>query len=195
MEIATRKPGVAVLSANTFNDVLSASLLRFQEMVKRLQDLEHDLAFKMPFLNLMHDLWKVRTGKNDVIGTSIAFIDKDWTFRNIALLLTVFNESHESDVVQGIIASRFNEIYNVEIGSMSRFVMSDMSPAAQKVSKLFEDSVPVDCSMHMLNLCLVYGLGMRENVKTITEVDPATKQKTKYREFCTPGGPFRKAQS
>ncbi|KAL3659263.1 hypothetical protein V7S43_015841 [Phytophthora oleae] len=190
MEVATGKPGLAIISAHTFNDVLSASFVRFREVTKRLLEMEYQLAFKMPFLNLMHDLWTVNTGKKDAIGTSIAFIDKDWTFRTIALLVTVFNESHDSDVVQKSISSRTRELYDVEIGSLAQFVMSDTAPAARKVSKLYEDSVPVDCSMHVLNLCLGYGLGMRENVKTCYVYNPVTNLAEKQRQVYTPGGPF-----
>ncbi|KAI9981426.1 hypothetical protein PInf_009178 [Phytophthora infestans] len=73
---------------------------------------------------------------------------------------------------------------------MAHFVMSDTAPADRKVSKLYGDAVPVDCSMHVLNLCLVYGLGMRENVKTCHVVNPVTNLLQKQRQVCTPGGPF-----
>ncbi|KAE8984529.1 hypothetical protein PR003_g24858 [Phytophthora rubi] len=73
---------------------------------------------------------------------------------------------------------------------MTQFLMSDTAPSARKVSKLFEDSVPVDCAMHVLNLCLVYGLGMRENGESIYVVDPNTNVMTKQRRVCTMGGAF-----
>ncbi|ETN13452.1 hypothetical protein PPTG_08279 [Phytophthora nicotianae INRA-310] len=85
---------------------------------------------------------------------------------DVALLVTVFNESHDSGVVQKKISSRIVVLYDVDIGCMAHFVMSDTAPAARKLSKLYEDAVPVDCSMHVLNLCLVSS------------------------GRCTPGGPF-----
>eukprot|EP00644_Phytophthora_capsici_P007239 jgi/Phyca11/112753/e_gw1.22.145.1 len=190
MEVATGKSDVAVLSAQTFNDVLAASFLKFREMTKRLLEMEYTSAFKRPFLNLMHDMWTVSTGKKDAIGTSMSFIDKDWNFRTVALLVTIFKESHDSAVVQQKISSRIAELYDVDIGSMAHFVMSDTAPAARKVSKLYEDAVQVDCAMHVLNLCPVYGLGMRENVKTCHVVNPATNLLQKQRQVCTPGGHF-----
>lgn len=140
MKVATGKPDVVVLSAQTFNDVLAASFLRFREMTKRLMEMEYTSAYKRPFLNLMHDMWTVGTGKKDVIGTSMSSIDKDWTFRNVALLVTVFNESHDSGAVQKKISSRIEELYDVDIDCMAHFVMSDTAPADRKVSKLYGDA-------------------------------------------------------
>eukprot|EP00644_Phytophthora_capsici_P003023 jgi/Phyca11/103287/e_gw1.7.720.1 len=150
MEVATGKSDVAVLSAQTFNDVLAASFLKFREMTKRLLE-------------------------KDAIGTSMSFIDKDWNFRTVALLVTIFNESHDS--------------------ASCTTLTSDPWPTSScqirsQVSKLYEDAVQVDCAMHVLNLCLVYGLGMRENVKTCHVVNPATNLLQKQRQVCTPGGPF-----
>ncbi|KUF91040.1 Folate-Biopterin Transporter (FBT) family [Phytophthora nicotianae] len=81
MEVATGKPDVVVLSAQAFNDVLAASFLRFREVTKRLLEMEYTSVYKRPFLNLMHDMWAAGTGMKDVIGTSMSFIDKDWTWR------------------------------------------------------------------------------------------------------------------
>ncbi|OWZ01796.1 hypothetical protein PHMEG_00026754 [Phytophthora megakarya] len=121
MEVATTKPGVAILSAHTFTDLLAASFLRFCEMTKRLLETEYQLAYKMPFLNLMHDLWTVSTGKKEVIGTSMAFIDKDWTSRNI---------------LRCLIASRIMELYDLEIEHMARFAMSDTDPTLKDEAML-----------------------------------------------------------
>ncbi|KAI9995352.1 hypothetical protein PInf_012409 [Phytophthora infestans] len=68
--------------------------------------------------------------------------------------------------------------------------MSDTAPSAKKVSKLFEDSLPTDCTMHVLNLCLVYGMGMRENYETVYLLNPTTNKPKKERRLCTVGGPF-----
>ncbi|ETL81399.1 hypothetical protein L917_18262 [Phytophthora nicotianae] len=111
---------------------------------------------------------------------------------DVALLVTVCNESHDSGVVQKKISSRIVELCDVDIGCMAHFVMSDTAPAARKLPKLYEDAVPVDCSMYVLNLCLVYGLGMRENVKTCHVVNPVPNLLQKQRQMCTPGGPFPK---
>ncbi|KAL3664253.1 hypothetical protein V7S43_010580 [Phytophthora oleae] len=98
MQITRGKPGVIVLSAQTFNDTVAASFMRLREMTKRRLEMEYASVFKMPFLNLTRDLWTVSTGKKHAIATSMIFIDKDGTFRTLALLVTVFNESHDSAV-------------------------------------------------------------------------------------------------
>ncbi|KUF82615.1 hypothetical protein AM587_10008456 [Phytophthora nicotianae] len=56
-----------------------------------------------------------------------------------------------------------------------RFVhRQDLESLARKTSKLFEDSIVTDCTMHVLNLCLQYAIGMRENKETVDVYDPAT---------------------
>ncbi|EEY62241.1 uncharacterized protein PITG_14162 [Phytophthora infestans T30-4] len=103
-----------------------------------------------------------------IVGTSVSFINRNWDYCNLALLVTVHNGSHAS----------------------SEFTMSDTTPSARKVSKLFEDSIPTDCTMHVLNLCLLYGMGMRENTEPVYVMDSATNMQKKERRVCTVGGPF-----
>ncbi|OWY91648.1 hypothetical protein PHMEG_00039684, partial [Phytophthora megakarya] len=190
MQRTTGNTDVTILSNGTYNDMLVASFVRYCEMTAQLLKVELQCAFKLPFLNLMHDLWPTGTEKKSAIGTSFSFIDNNWNFRHIALLVTIFSKTHESEVVKRKITSRILKLYGIDIGPMAQFLMSDTTPSARKVSKLFEDSVPVDCAMHALNLCLLYGLGMRENFETIYVVDPDTNVSTKTRRVCTLGGPF-----
>lgn len=53
----------------------------------------------------------------------------------------------------------------IDIYAMSQFAVSDTVASDCKVSRLFEDFVPInnDCTMHVLNQCLQYALGVREN--------------------------------
>ncbi|KAG3110889.1 hypothetical protein PI125_g9621 [Phytophthora idaei] len=71
--------------------------------------------------------------------------------------------------------------------------MSDTTPSARKVSKLFEGSRPTNCSMHVLNLCLMHGMGMRENYETVHVLGPETNEQKKVQRLCTVGGAFPKA--
>ncbi|KAE9314152.1 hypothetical protein PR003_g19324 [Phytophthora rubi] len=155
-------------------------------MVTRLLEAEFKLAHNLPFLNLLHDLWTTDTGKKGVLGASLPFIGSDWSFHRITLLVTVVNGSHGSYLVKDMKLSRIAKLYGVFISAMAQFLMSDTAPSVRKVSKLFEDLVPVDCAIHVLNLCLVYGLGMRENVESIYDQD--TNVTTKPRRVCTTGG-------
>ncbi|KAG3094752.1 hypothetical protein PI124_g16184 [Phytophthora idaei] len=159
-------------------------------MVARLLDIEFRLKFKMPFLNLIHDLSTTGTGKKGVIGTSISFVDSNRDFRHFAMLVRILNDFHESKLVKEMIMSRIAELYGVAIDGMAQFLMSDTAPSARKVSKLFEDAIPVDCTMYVLNLCLVCGLGMRETVETFYVIYSTTNLAEKHRRMCTLGGPF-----
>ncbi|KAG3035188.1 hypothetical protein PC120_g931 [Phytophthora cactorum] len=154
VEVTTGNRDVTILSCDTFNDMLSSSFARFCEMVARLLDIEFRLKFKMPFLNLIHDLWTTGTGKKGVIGTSISFIDSNRDFRHFAMLVRILNYFHESKLVKEMIMSRIAELYGVAIDGMAQFLMSDTAPSTRKVSKLFEDAIPVDYTMYVLNLRL-----------------------------------------
>ncbi|KAF1773665.1 hypothetical protein GQ600_18839 [Phytophthora cactorum] len=154
VEVATGNRDVTILSCDTFNDMLSSSFARFCEMVVRLLDIEFRLKFKMPFLNLIHDLWTTGTGKKGVIGTSISFIDSNRDFRHFAMLVRILNDFHESKLVKEMIMSRIAELYGVTIDGMAQFLMSDTAPSARKVSKLFDDAIPVDCTIATENIYL-----------------------------------------
>ncbi|ETO81114.1 hypothetical protein F444_04508 [Phytophthora nicotianae P1976] len=124
--------------------------------VYTLVDQQRELkAAHGPFLNLHHDGWTTGNGKVGVLGTTASFIDKTWNHCEIALLLTVGNPSHAATDMQWVICSRIRDL-------------------ARKTSKLFEDSIVTDCTMHVLNLCLQYAIGMRENKETVDVYDPAT---------------------
>ncbi|KAE8914915.1 hypothetical protein PF005_g4842 [Phytophthora fragariae] len=183
-----------ILSAKTYNIILEALFARFCGFVEQLLKDEFAAAFYLPFLNLLHDSCTTGSGKKGIVGTSACYIDKFWRFRNMALLVTVYNSSHASVKVKSLTTSRIETLYGLDIEPMVQFTMSDTTPSARKISKLFEDSIPTDCSMHVLNLCLLYGLGpklgMRENTETVYALDAETQTPKKERRVCTVGGPF-----
>ncbi|KAI9992496.1 hypothetical protein PInf_017915 [Phytophthora infestans] len=128
------------------------------------------------FRNLVHLL----------TGNASATILSSGTYGNmlealfaLALLVTVHNGSHESCKVKPLITSRIEKFYGIAVEEMAQFSMPDTTPSAKKVSKLFEDSTPCDRGMHVLNLCLLYGMGMRENTETVYMVDPETNLQKK----------------
>ncbi|KAG3089761.1 hypothetical protein PI125_g17917 [Phytophthora idaei] len=75
VEQLTGSPEATILSCHTFNDMLRAGFVRFCEVVMRSLKQEFWLAYKLPFLNLLHDLWTNGTGKKGAIGASISVID------------------------------------------------------------------------------------------------------------------------
>ncbi|RAW24317.1 hypothetical protein PC110_g19262 [Phytophthora cactorum] len=107
------------------------------------------------------------------------------------LLVTVYSSSHHSTKVKTLITSRIAELYGLTIACMAQFLMSDTTPSARKISKLFYNAVQLDCTMHVLNVCQVYCLGMRKNVYII---DPETNIPVKQLRVCTPGAPFQKVR-
>ncbi|KAG6953137.1 hypothetical protein JG688_00012973 [Phytophthora aleatoria] len=44
-------------------------------------------------------------------------------------------------------------------------MVSDTTGSARNASNQFEDTNQVDCLMHLLSLCLLYALGMKENTR------------------------------
>ncbi|KAG3020149.1 hypothetical protein PC120_g9451 [Phytophthora cactorum] len=64
---------------------------------------------------------------------------------------------------------------------------STTRPAARKVSFQFGTTLQTDCAMHCLNLCIGYGVGLKENVIYRVVTDPVTKAKMKKRVFVTEG--------
>ncbi|ETP40711.1 hypothetical protein F442_12006 [Phytophthora nicotianae P10297] len=178
------------LALRTYWGFLDADFDRFCFLTEQVLMDELKAAYFFPFLNVLHDNCTASGGKKGLVGSSISFISKNWEFTNIALLVTVHNGLHASVKVKALITSRTEELYRVDIESMAQFTMSDTTPSAQKVLKLFEDSLPTDCTVRVLNLCLLYGIGVRENCKTVSMLDPATGKQKIERRLCTVGGPF-----
>ncbi|KAI9992508.1 hypothetical protein PInf_017927 [Phytophthora infestans] len=77
---------------------------------------------------------------------------------------------------------------------MTQFTVSDTTASARKTSKLFEDSIVTDCTMHVLNLCLQYAIGMTENKETVEVYDPATNSCKREKRYCTVGGAFEEGR-
>ncbi|KAF1780510.1 hypothetical protein GQ600_27217 [Phytophthora cactorum] len=147
--------------------MLKVSFSHFCVMVKHLLEEEFEFAHRFPLLIPLHDLCTTSNGKRCVVGTS----------------------SHHSTKVKTLITSRIAELYGLTIACMAQFLMSDTTPSARKISKLFYNAVQLDCTMHVLNVCQVYCLGMRKNVYII---DPETNIPVKQLRVCTPGAPFQK---
>lgn len=101
-----------------------------------------------------------------VIGVSIAFIDSTWRFRPIALLAAPKSDGHSARAVATLIEDRCAQLYGCNFAPMARYIVSDTTTSARKVATYFDASLQSDCSMHLLNLCIAYGLGVNENTRT-----------------------------
>ncbi|KAG1693318.1 hypothetical protein DVH05_023782 [Phytophthora capsici] len=134
--------------------MLEASFQRFCAMVKKKLTEEFEAAYRLPILNLLHDSCTTGNNKKGIVGTSVSFINRNWDYCNLALLVTVHNGSHASSEVKTLMTSRIEALYRISIADMAQFTMSDTTPSARKVSKLFEDSISTDCTMHVLNFAI-----------------------------------------
>ncbi|KAL3663716.1 hypothetical protein V7S43_011131 [Phytophthora oleae] len=175
--LVQRLTGVAdatILSPATFRGLLDALFVKFCQMTAALLLREYSATHHSPFLNFHLDRWTTVNRKTGVLGTSVSWIDATWTYREIALLAT--------------------KLYGIDIDPMAQFTVSDTAASARKVTKRFEDSLPTDCIMHVLNLCLQYGMCMRENQQTATVYDPITSSYKKVHHYCTVGGPFKEGR-
>ncbi|KAG6970842.1 hypothetical protein JG687_00002397 [Phytophthora cactorum] len=190
----TGDPDVSIITAATFRDLLSAVYTEFCEMTRELLLKELKAAHGFPFLNLHHDGWSTGNGKVSVLGMSASFIDETWEYREIALLLTVVPSSHAATDVQKMICARMTDGFGIDISAMIQFTVSDTTSSAKTTSKLFEDSIPTDCTMHVLNLCLQYAMGLRENKGTVEVYDPVTNTRKREQRYCTVGGVFQEGR-
>ncbi|ETO68014.1 hypothetical protein F444_15127 [Phytophthora nicotianae P1976] len=165
--------GATILVASTFRDLLTGVWFKYCNKTGDFFQRELKAAHGT-FLNPHHDRWTTGNGKVGVLGTTASFIDKTWNHCEIALLLTVGNPSHAATDMQRVIRSRIRDLYDVDISAMTQFTVLDTTASARKTSKLFEDSIITNCTMHVLNLSLQYAIGMRENKETVDVYDPAT---------------------
>ncbi|KAL3673973.1 hypothetical protein V7S43_001658 [Phytophthora oleae] len=191
---ATGDVNAGILSASTYRDLLGAVFSKFCKSTSKLLLREFGLAHRAPFLNLLHDTWTTANGKKGALGTSVRWIDETWTFREVALLVSVAFGSHASADMQRMFCSRVKKLYGLDIDTMTQFAVSNTTPSARKVSKLFEDALPTDYYMHVINLCLQYALGIRENKETVSVYDPITNTNKREKRYCTIGGAFEEGR-
>ncbi|KAG3023420.1 hypothetical protein PC119_g8911 [Phytophthora cactorum] len=109
-------------------------------------------------------------GKKNVVGTSACFINKNWYFCGLALLVTAYNSSHESAKLKALITLRVEQLYHVNIEPMVQFTMSDITPSVRKISNL-------------------------EDTETVYVFDTDTQTQKNERRVCTVGGPFPKGET
>ncbi|KAG1711378.1 hypothetical protein DVH05_008632 [Phytophthora capsici] len=185
----TANSSATVLAANTYNDILDTHYRKFQKETTSLLKTEFELLHNTRFIMLMHDLW-TNSAKNCIVGVSISFIDHTWVFRYIALLAVAKNDGHDAKTVAKTIDSELKNRFDLDVETMVKFTISDTAPAARKTSREFDTALQTDCTMHLLNLCIGYGVGLKENVQNQLVMDPVTKRSQKQRTYVTKGGQF-----
>ncbi|KAG1685732.1 hypothetical protein DVH05_008925 [Phytophthora capsici] len=148
---ATGNASFRVLGRDRHDRLLNGQFQLFCELVGTLLSSEFEIAGRLKFLNLLHDIW-TSCGKESIVGASIAFIDSAWRFRFIALLACVKSDGHNALSVAKVIESGIKSRYNLDIRAMTRFTMSDTTPSARNVADHI-NTEQESCSMHLLNLC------------------------------------------
>ncbi|KAI9992242.1 hypothetical protein PInf_017627 [Phytophthora infestans] len=96
-------------------------------------------------------------------------------------------ESTEVDSASKVIESAFKSRFNLDIRSLTRYTMSDTTPSAKNVADHI-DTEQENCSMHLLNLCIGYGIGLKDNIQTTTVWNESTGSWDKIVTTVTPGG-------
>lgn len=103
----------------------------------------------------------------------------------IAVLACVKNDGHNAPGVAKVIDSAFKARFNLDIRSLTRYTMSDTTPSAKNVAGHI-DTEQENCSMHLLNLCIGYGIGLKDNIQTTTVWNESTGSWDKIVTTVTP---------
>jgi hypothetical protein len=176
------------MSRETFINLLDREFEKFVTLVKHLYEEAKADAYGMKFLSVGHDMWTTTTNDN-VIGSNIRFITKDFELVQIACVLKKNNVSHKAQYNANYLDQIYSKRFGINLHDDSKFITSDTTSAARAVSQYIDDIEQVDCEMHLVNLAILYALGLRENVKTIVTTSESGEHK-KEKIIITPGGSF-----
>ena len=106
----------------------------------------------------------------------------------IAAILVKNNVSHATDNVAGQLQKTYDLRYGINLKTEAASVASDTCKAAANVADVL-DADQHDCEMHVVNLTMGYGLGLKENTKT-GKVPGEKGWVKKVKHIVTPGGAF-----
>lgn len=193
MRVTAGDTRFGVASRDTYDAATNARFCLFTKAISALLLFNAGSMFGLKFVNAMHDGWRIKS-KDSITGVSLAFIDHCWKFRHIAVLATVMPDGHEALLVANMMKKRLRDVYDMDIMSVVKWIMSDTASAARAVANYFPDMDQEDCAMHMMNLCITYGLGMRGNTSTKKSYDRKTESHQVVRKITTPGGAFEEGR-
>ncbi|GMF80514.1 unnamed protein product [Phytophthora fragariaefolia] len=159
----TGDPNVTIPARETYNDIVDNHFEQFTGDVTEMLIEEFEDLDETPFMTVSHDLW-TNSAKNSIVAVS--------------------------EEVSKLMDKQLKARYGLDMEKMARFTISDTAPAALKVSRQFDTTLQTDCAMHALNLCIGYGIGLKENVRNVYKLDPKTQIYAKTRVVVTEGGAF-----
>jgi hypothetical protein len=93
-------------------------------------------------------------------------VDSDFERQIIPAFFTVNNTSYSGEYNEDVLKANYLDCFQVDIGEYARFITCETTSAACAVSNFIEGTEQVDCEMHILNLVLLYGIGLNDNVQT-----------------------------
>jgi len=171
-----------VISRDTHNSYVDADFVCFCNKVAADLLATMECSHGLPFVSLFHDMYLDNAG-HSVLGASVAYINNKWELKHVAVMGQKHLGSHAAVDVATAIFSCFAQRFCVELQPIVKFVMSDTTcilnyvyfgcfritdsifeiAAARNVAASFDNADQEDCLMHVLSLCMLYALGMREN--------------------------------
>ena len=154
--------GYKPMARRTFLKYLEHDYDQFVEKVNKLVSEIKKSSYGRKFVQILHDMWTSAAKKN-CIGSGMSFLDEDFNWYFIPCFLIVNNVTHASAYNADILRRAYAERFGLDISECAKFMGSDTTNCATAISKCFEDVEQVDCEMHVLNLVLMYGMGLKEH--------------------------------
>ena len=165
------------MARETFIEELHYEFKKFQDAVTCKLKEEEECIGHLPFLSISHDMWTTPASDN-TLGVAIRFITKEFDIFHLSCALIKNNESHSAHVNASKMRDMFITRFKLDIDKSARYITSDTASAARAVADEFDETDQVDCELHLINLILEYGIGLRENTST----------KQGLKTVVTPGG-------
>ncbi len=157
-ESAGLRPGYRPPVEETVLSCVEADWQQFKRMLSTELDRCSVTALDLPFASLLHDMCTF-ISKDTCLGYSVGFITLDWKYVLIACGLISHNFSHKAVDVARSIKDDFEDQFKIRSDRTFTSVRSDTTASALKVAESFGLEGEM-CTMHLLNLVQLYGLGM-----------------------------------
>jgi hypothetical protein len=181
-------PLFALMNRDTFINYLNWEYEIFKTTVVFMLKKEKENCFGLPFISICHDMWTTVLQDN-VLVSSINFISADFEVVKIAFFLVKNNTTHNLEFNAITLHQYYLDWYSIDLDMEANFITSDTATAAKAVSNYVEDIEQIDCEMHLVNLAILYAIGLRENVETVTAV-LETGHTVREKMIVTPRGAF-----
>jgi hypothetical protein len=142
---------------DTFNNLLDIEFDIFVMVVTNMVTEAKANVYGMKFLSLGHDMWTTTTNDN-VIGSNIRFITKDYELVQIACVSKKHNVSHNAQCNAEYFEQIYLKCFGINIHDDSKFITSNTTSSAHAVSQCIDDIEQIVCEMHLVSLALLYEL-------------------------------------